>query len=191
MIDSRQIEGEMEEEKREEVQRVTVEMKHGDDRTQTVLLTAGTALLIAWLKRAVMVCLVEQWRAWVFLALNLVLLAIVFTSARSSATASEDEETKESSDNTNNTNTNTNTNSNVEVAEKEMKKRRKQCRPSGVAEVGNELRSSSEEAERVNEEAAADADTRGLSKEELNERVEAFITMFRQHLVLDARRGRS
>ncbi|VVB04315.1 unnamed protein product [Arabis nemorensis] len=29
-----------------------------------------------------------------------------------------------------------------------------------------------------------------LSNEELNERVEAFITTFRQHLVLDARRGR-
>lgn len=186
----------MEEAKREEVQRVTVELKHGDDRTHTVLFAAGTALLIAWLKRAVMVCLVEQWRAWVFLALNLVLLAIVFTSARSSTTTSEDEETNESSDNSSSSNNN---NSNAEVVEAERKKRRRQCRRSGAAEVGNKhgdcghktyrRRSSRVEAERVDE--GVDAENRGLSKEELNERVEAFITMFRQHLVLDARRGRS
>ncbi|KAJ9683541.1 hypothetical protein PVL29_019214 [Vitis rotundifolia] len=190
----------MEETKREEVQRVTVELKHGDDRTHTVLFAAGTALLIAWLKRAVMVCLVEQWRAWVFLALNLVLLAIVFTSARSSTAAaatSEDEETNESSDNS--SSSNNNNNSNAEVVEAERKKRRRQCRRSGAAEMENEhgdcghktyrRRSSRVEAERVDE--GVDEENRGLSKEELNERVEAFITMFRQHLVLDARRGRS
>lgn len=203
----------MEEEKRVEVQRAIVEFKHGDYRTQTLLFTAGTTLLMAWLKRAVMMCLVEQWRAWVFLALNLVLLAIVFTSTRSvAAAASEDEETNRSSDDNK-------TNSNAEVAEMERKKRREQCRRSGgVAElvVGNELiirgcdhktgsrrrrrsscssssnTNSGVEIERVDHDEAADTgESRALSKEELNERVEAFITMFRQHLVLDARRGRS
>lgn len=183
------------------MQRVTVELKHGDYRTHTVLFAAGMALLMAWLKRAVMVCLVEQWRAWVFLALNLVLLAIVFTSARpSTATAaaattlSDDEEAKGNSDNT------TNSSSKAEAAEAERKRRKRRCKMSKAAEVlGSEhggcgrktyrRRSRRVEAERVEE--GVDLETRGLSKEELNERVEAFITMFRQHLVLDAIKGRS
>ncbi|XP_031254763.1 uncharacterized protein LOC116112777 [Pistacia vera] len=59
----------------------------------TVLFTAGTALLMACLKKAIMLILIEQWRLWVFLVLNLVLLAIFFTSVHST---SRDEQALES-----------------------------------------------------------------------------------------------
>lgn len=150
----------------------------------TVLFTAGIlAVLMACLRRAVMVLLLEQWRAWVFLVLNLVLLAILFTSSFN--------QTQECSSN--------------EKIGSESKKRRKQCRRSSASDWDDQEPAACTEEEMeapgsIKEEdmetlvgpyKEEDMEAPRLSKEELNERVEAFIVMFRQHLVLDAMRGSS
>ncbi|KAJ0098745.1 hypothetical protein Patl1_22052 [Pistacia atlantica] len=131
---------------------------------------------MACLKKAIMLILIEQWRLWVFLVLNLVLLAIFFTSVHST---SRDEQALESHGNV---------------------KSKKQC---GGCENVEEMSDNKQEcvevleAERLNENeqegiVVEDDCEEGprLSKEELNERVEAFIATFRQHLILDARKGR-
>ncbi|KAG2714411.1 hypothetical protein I3843_03G028700 [Carya illinoinensis] len=161
--------------------RVTEERdREDDDIMNTVLYTAGAALLMACVKRAMITCLVEQyWRAWVFLALNLVLLAIVFTSLRSAS--------------------NENQECNDDQAEMKIERNKNERRCTGSAQAedhcGHKVhRKKSDESEvdgvDPDEDQAGEAPMR-LSKEELNERVETFIAMFRQHLVSDAKKGRS
>ncbi|KAB2613952.1 hypothetical protein D8674_036268 [Pyrus ussuriensis x Pyrus communis] len=158
-------------------------------RINTVLVTAGAAVLMACLKRfMLMVFLMEQWRAWVFLLLNLVLLAIVFTSI-SSGTSSIGRECENKNNGENNA---------EGFKSNEGVKRREYRCPSApqivervkVCEDEMCKRSDSgggeSEHERV-EDDAEDEEVRKLSKEDLNEKVEAFIVMFRQHLVSDAR----
>jgi len=110
-------------------------------------------VLMACLERAAVVSLVEQWRARIFLLLNLILLTVLFTSFHCSGsnpcpgvfaqkTSAHEGRDKNASDETG-------TNE-VEICEEEVKVE--------------------------------------LSEEELNQRVEAFIAMFRQHLVSDCRR---
>lgn len=152
-----------------------------DDIMNTVLFTAGAALLMACVKRAMITSLVEQyWRAWVFLALNLVLLAIVFTSLRSAS--------------------NENQECNDDHAEMKIERNenKRHCTGSAQAEdhCGHKVhrkKSDENEVDGVDdpdEDHAGEAPMR-LSKEELNERVETFIAMFRQHLASDAKKGRS
>lgn len=148
-----------------------------DEYVHTILFAAGTALTMACLKRVMMLFFVEQWRMRVFLVLNLVLLAILFSSIRStSSTENQD------------------SNANVEVKIDEKKKRRKQCGWCPKFEACKECHKLSKvnDANEVKqEEFEVDNEPPKLSKEELNERVEAFIAMFRQHLVSDARKGRN
>ena len=54
--------------------------KMREDQLQAVWFAAGTAAFIACIERAVVVSLFAHWRVWAFLALNLLLLAILFTS---------------------------------------------------------------------------------------------------------------
>lgn len=137
-----------------------VKKKHGHElHLQAVWFAAGTAAFMACLERAVLVSFVEQWRVLVFLSLNLLLLAILFTSTHPNCSPSTD-----------------------------------------TPETQNGLGSSAEEADQVDKqgssagvtkenEAADQVDLKSadMSKEELNERVEAFIAMFRQHLASDAK----
>lgn len=150
----------------------------------TVLFTAGTALLMACLKRAVMLMLIEQWRLWVFLVLNLVLLAIFFTSMHS---ISRDEQTLQGHGNVQSKKGY----GGCEIVEdrsdnvktERMRRHRQECVEVLEAQILTE-----NEQEGVVEEDCEEGPR--LSKEELNERAEAFIATFRQHLILDARKGR-
>lgn len=59
---------------------VGMEDRKKEDKLQAVWFAAGVAALMACLERAMLVSFVEQWRVIAFLALNLLLLAILFTS---------------------------------------------------------------------------------------------------------------
>ncbi|CAL5370596.1 unnamed protein product [Camellia sinensis] len=156
---------------------ITAKEKNKEDHLTAVwfaLFAAGTAALVACLQRT---AVVEQWRVWVFLALNLLLLAILFTSSTCTATSwVNNNDTSVPSDEASEE-------SNTEAQHKinGSKIGRKQCRRRVM---------SADEDERDEDDDNDDDDakpTHQLSKEELNERVEAFIAMFRQQLVSDAK----
>ncbi|KAF7136637.1 hypothetical protein RHSIM_Rhsim08G0063700 [Rhododendron simsii] len=149
--------------------------KEDDHHLHAVWFAAGSTLVVAaCLQRAAVVSLVEQWRVWVFLALNLLLLAILFTSTSAKVSAIHEENSSQVQDNTN----------------YEMGTGRKQCRRRLLA--ADDYVSDSGRFSMVpksgggnSTSAAAKSTADQLSKEELNERVEAFIAMFRQQLVSD------
>lgn len=155
-----------------ECEREVKETEHEEDTIHTVVFTAGTVLLMVCLKRF----LVEQWRAWVFLILNLILLAIVFMSLRSRSSANEGnvEEVK-----------NDRTNKRACACSQEIEERKDCYKEQCWTGYFQSERDEKEEEEVVVEEEEMPR----LSKEELNERVEAFIAMFRQHLVSDAKQA--
>ncbi|KAG6602469.1 hypothetical protein SDJN02_07196, partial [Cucurbita argyrosperma subsp. argyrosperma] len=142
------------------------ESKQGEvedkDCTSRGVLSAGTALLMAaCLKRAVVLFfLVEQWRIWVFLALNLILVTIFFTSSPASYSESQTQEPTK-------------------------KKKIRSSEPEKVEEVEIKQQEMDKEEEIEEDE---EEEVIGLSKEELNERVEAFIVMFKKQLISDARK---
>ncbi|KAG4911574.1 hypothetical protein AAZX31_19G015600 [Glycine max] len=161
---------------------ITKEEEHKEDSMHTIVFTAGTFLLMVCLKHF----LVEQWRAWVFLILNVILLAILFMSMRpakledhSSGSEISVEEVK--SDN----------NKLEKKRSRETEEGKdcytKQCcsstSSSTYVHVENEKEEDEEEEEEEEEQVPV------LSKEELNERVEAFIAMFRQHLISDVKQA--
>ncbi|QCD94979.1 uncharacterized protein LOC114181699 [Vigna unguiculata] len=166
------------------------ETNNKEDSIHTIVFTAGTFLLMVCLKHF----LVEQWRAWVFLILNVILLAILFMSLRPS-----------------NLDHCSQTQSSVEQVKSDNKEKKrpsggcqeteegkdcyiKQCWSSSSSSTSsnsntyvdaeNEVAEEDEEDEEEEEEQVP-----VLSKEELNERVEAFITMFRQHLISDVKQA--
>ncbi|XVF16510.1 hypothetical protein REPUB_Repub10bG0037300 [Reevesia pubescens] len=146
-----------------------------DQNVNTALFTAGIVLLMVCLKRASLLFLIEQWRAWVFLVLNIVVLAIFFTSMNPNSTQISDQEISKKN-------------------EEEMKKKKRgncnevveACKEDHKVLKSKKRSKTDQEAEEKEE----NMESPKLSKEELNERVEAFITMFRQHLALDASKGR-
>ncbi|XVF60432.1 hypothetical protein PTKIN_Ptkin08bG0045500 [Pterospermum kingtungense] len=158
---------------------------NGNENVNTALFTAGIVLFLVCLKRALLLFLIEQWRAWVFLVLNLVLLAIFFTSMNPNSRQISHQETSEKKD-------------------EEMKKKRgnfdkvEACKEDDeLLMINSKKRSKSSEAEEKLEKEVMVVELEEekmeppkLSKEELNERVEAFIAMFRRHLALDGRKGR-
>ncbi|XAR51799.1 hypothetical protein NMG60_11006537 [Bertholletia excelsa] len=157
-------------------------------QVQAVWFAAGTAVAAAFLQRAAVVSLAEQWRLWVFVALNLLLLAILFTSTCKGASVSTSSEGCGES------------NGAVAEGDADEKKKRKEC--SGTVSTDEGEGEAEGECDRlklhecgsgreIEMEAVEDEDATkpamGMSKEELNERVEAFIAMFRQQLVSDAK----
>ncbi|KAJ7970922.1 ABC transporter F family member 4 [Quillaja saponaria] len=171
----------MDQVKNRECENVEVkEREHGDDTIQRIMFTAGTVLLIACLKRATVVFFFEQWRACVFLILNLILLAILFMSLSpglwSGNQESSDPFVKEVKIGKTKKEGQLRYSKAVEGGEEDYEE---ECRTSGVR-----IEKSQEEGEEEGEENEGGTH---LSKEELNERVEAFIAMFRQHLVSDAK----
>ena len=155
-----------------------IEEEHKEDSIHTIVFTAGTFLLMVCLKRF----LVEQWRAWVFLVLNVILLAILFMSMKpkwgqSSESESSVEEVK--SDKKEKKNPFGGSQENGEG--KECCK--KQCWNSTNIHDQNEVDEDEDEEEEEEEQVPM------LSKEELNQRVEAFIAMFRQHLISDVKQA--
>ncbi|KAJ8567012.1 hypothetical protein K7X08_019220 [Anisodus acutangulus] len=163
---------------------VAMEETKRQDNLQAVWFAAGVAALMACLESAILVSFVEQWRVIAFLALNLLLLAILFTS-RSTPTTPIVETSQESISNT--------TESKIE--EKGVKECKKLLVPC-VEEVSEEAITKDVKEEfplvdkRENREDQLDDsidEAQQISMEELNERAEAFITMFRQHLISDAK----
>ncbi|XP_057737652.1 uncharacterized protein LOC130954894 [Arachis stenosperma] len=145
-----------------------------EDNVHTVAFALGTVVLMVCLKRF----LVEQWRAWVFLLLNVILLAIFFMSTKKPRWSVQTQESQ----------------NRIQPIKTHLKKdsvpprseESKECSENNVSANkkmdGDEDKDEGEEEEE--EEAVA-----ALSKEELNERVEAFIAMFRQHLISDVKQG--
>jgi len=171
-----------------EMRRETKEEEHNkEDSMHTIVFTAGSFLLMLCLKHF----LVEQWRAWVFLILNVILLAILFISLRP-ANLDHSSETE----------------SRVGEVKSDNKEKK---RPSGVSQETQEgkdcymkqswtststssntyVHVENEVAEEDEEEEEEEEQVPVLSKEELNERVEAFIAMFRQHLISDVKQAES
>lgn len=161
-----------------------------DDFKLTALFTAGTAVFAVGLKRATVVFLLKQWQLWIFLVLNLLLLAILFCSTRSRHGICSKEKTKT-------------------VAVMGSKRGRKRSiRPnleSAKEEEEEEIVSTDDYSYKLKESESTIHfwdnrecligdetvdDVLVLSDEELNERVESFIASFKKQLVLDARKMR-
>ncbi|XP_042496175.1 uncharacterized protein LOC122075272 [Macadamia integrifolia] len=154
------------------------EMKH--EELEKALMAVGTLLLVAGLKH-VLASLLEKWRALAFFFLNLLLLSIFFMSLRSDDSGNLSKDTHR-----------------IQTVSKPKKQRRKRRCHCSVLEVEKELQHSSSctrSSSTSVREASIDDDDGGddgdagpcLSKEELNAKVEAFITTFRQQLALDAK----
>lgn len=143
----------------------------GEEQLRAVSFAAGTAAFIACIQRAFVVSVFMHWRVWAFLALNLLLLAILFTSK--SQTPSNEIRCESGAD--------------AEI--KKIKKRRPrqaQLAPAAAAETETETVPPPEaETDGIEEKVQEDYDE--LSEEELKKRVEDFIAMFRQHLICDAK----
>ncbi|KAI9119210.1 hypothetical protein K1719_009885 [Acacia pycnantha] len=168
--------------KNRECEREDKETGHEEDTIHTIVFTAGTVLLMLCLKRF----LVEQWRAWVFLVLNLILLAILFMSLHPRSSANEGVNAEEVK-NGKTKKKNKASEFCEEIIEDTKDCYREQCWTRDFQNV--ERGENKEEEEVVAVVEAAEDEAPPLSKEELNERVEAFIAMFRQHLASDARQA--
>ncbi|KAM3286621.1 hypothetical protein P3S67_025420 [Capsicum chacoense] len=164
------------------------------DKLQAVWFAAGVAALMACLERAILVSFVEQWRLVAFLSLNLLLLAILFTSTTSAAPTTPNVETSQQT-------TSTSTNTTTDESKIEDEKVGKECKKPLVPcveevveeaitkEVIVEYPTIIDKRENIEEQSLDDSidEAQQISMEELNERAEAFIAMFRQHLISDAK----
>ncbi|CAH9125255.1 unnamed protein product [Cuscuta epithymum] len=136
---------------------------------QAVWFAAGTAALMACLERAVVVSFVEQFRVLVFLALNLLLLAILFTSRHPNCSSPPDFNQE-----------NDNVGGGCTEEPKEKGKAAEAPREQDFAVAAEE--------EEVGGGGGDDGDDDDeVDATELNERAEAFIAKFRQHLASDAK----
>ncbi|PHT57227.1 hypothetical protein CQW23_05713 [Capsicum baccatum] len=158
------------------------------DKLQAVWFAAGVAALMACLERAILVSFVEQWRLVAFLSLNLLLLAILFTSTTSAAPTTPNVETSQQSTSTDESKIQD------EKVGKECKKPLVPCveevlEEAITKEVIVEYPTIIDKRENIEEQSLDDSidEAQQISMEELNERAEAFIAMFRQHLISDAK----
>ncbi|KAL1538633.1 hypothetical protein AAHA92_27353 [Salvia divinorum] len=156
-----------------------------EQRLRAVSFAAGTAAFMACVERACMVSVFMHWRVWAFLALNLLLLAILFTSKSQNAEPSQlrckngaGEELKRS--------------------RKTRHRQRNQLTPASSGCAAEKCAVAEVAAEEAPPQPAAEGEVENriegklddydeLSEEELKQRVENFIAMFRQHLICDAK----
>ncbi|PWA52185.1 hypothetical protein CTI12_AA457180 [Artemisia annua] len=139
---------------------------------QAVWFAAGMAVIIACLERAVVVSIFKHLHMWVFLALNLLLIAILFTSKYPLQDLKNPSQKCDLSQDS--------CKSPPSPATEVVEDHRDAVVEDGVK--GNEDMGFEEEDE------GDDKTTTLLTNEELNERVEAFISRFRQeYLVSDVK----
>ncbi|XP_058753834.1 uncharacterized protein LOC131627014 [Vicia villosa] len=179
--------------KKSECEIETKEEEFKEDSIQTIMFTLGTFLVMICLKGF----LVEKWRSYVFIILNVILLAILYMSMNPNYCSSRNLENE----------------SNVEDVKNDDKEKKRVCEISQEIEEDKECHkkqcwnstSSSTSTSTIHhvdvenkideneidedEEEDEHVEVRVLSKEELNERVEAFIAMFRRHLISDDKQG--
>ncbi|XP_058753836.1 uncharacterized protein LOC131627018 [Vicia villosa] len=175
--------------KKSECERETKEEEFKEDSIQTIMFTLGTFLVMICLKGF----LVEKWRSYVFIILNVILLAILYMSMNPNYCSSRNLENE----------------SNVGDVKNDDKEKKRVCEISQEIEEDKECHkiqcwnstiSSTSSIHHVhhvdveneideNDEEEEDEHVEVLSKEELNERVEAFIAMFRRHLISDDKQG--
>ncbi|KAI3784775.1 hypothetical protein L1987_43880 [Smallanthus sonchifolius] len=160
-----------------------MEDKTRKDQLQAVWFAAGMAVVIACVERAVVFSIFKQWHMWVFLTLNLLLIAILFTSTHPKSHTGHETEKKQSPG-----------------PAPAVASHREDVVDDGVnvlnlnSEEKEESYFADEEEEVEEEEDDGDGERSSslLSNEELNERVEAFISRFRQqYLVADVKIRRS
>ncbi|KAK9119565.1 hypothetical protein Scep_017658 [Stephania cephalantha] len=144
-----------------------------NEEIEAAVIAISIAILMAGVKHAV-ASMLQQWRALVFLLLNLLLLAILFTSIKHQPRNKE----VETVDN------------DKKIEKKAAKRKKSKCEWFDPVE---EMALPSEESVCSDDECVENGgcDQPCLSKEELNAKVEAFIVMFRQQLASDAQRRRS
>ncbi|CAN8266072.1 unnamed protein product [Cochlearia groenlandica] len=180
---------------------IRVERKDVEEENMcTSLLTAFVVLTLACLKHFSSVSyLIEQWRSLVFLLLNFVLLAVYFTSTRDFK-ARRGSRFRMARGKRNKKSKKTKTMEEQACPDQEFsvvepKEVIKYCVVEETKRVCPEIEeavkdcSFHKKAVEFNGKGE-EFETGRLSNEELNEKVETFIKTFRQHLVLDARRGR-
>ncbi|KAL3624193.1 hypothetical protein CASFOL_033009 [Castilleja foliolosa] len=148
-------------------------VEKGEDQVKAVSFAAGMAACMACIQRAIAVSVFVHWCVWAFLTLNLLLLAILFISK--SQKVPNDRECC----------------GGVDTDFKEEKRREYGQRGSTDGGENVKLRKSDVDPAvddmKSEEEGVKKDDYDELSKEELNQRVDAFIAMFRKHLVSDAK----
>ncbi|KAK2419828.1 putative membrane lipoprotein [Trifolium repens] len=166
-----------------ECDRETKEEEFNEDSIQTIMFTLGTFLLMVCLKSF----LVEKWRSYVFLILNVILLAILFMSMKPNYWSSRNLESESNVEDVKNDDKLKKNACGISQEIEENKKcYKKQCWTSASTISTNHVHVENEIDEEEEEE---DEHVEVLSKEELNERVEAFIAMFRKHLISDDKHG--
>ncbi|KAI3500821.1 hypothetical protein L1887_36647 [Cichorium endivia] len=155
-----------------------MEDKTRNDQLQAVLFAAGMAVVIACLERAVVVSIFKQWHMWVFLTLNLLLIAILFTSTHPPRNSSNPPPKSQETDGTSKAQPPPANHPEdvIDDGEDELK-------------LSNEEREEStfedrEEQEEEDEDGEDERSSSLLSNEELNEKVEAFISRFRQQYLV-------
>ncbi|CAI8594385.1 unnamed protein product [Vicia faba] len=171
--------------KKSECERETNE-EFNEDSIQTIMFTLGTFLLMVSLKSF----LLEKWRAYVFIILNVILLSIIYMSMkpkycsnRNIENESNDEEVK------NGDKEKKGACEYSEEIEEDKECYRKQSWNSTSSSTSSIHHVDVENEIDENDDEEEDEQVEVLSKEELNERVEAFIAMFRKHLILDDKQG--
>ncbi|KAK2365763.1 hypothetical protein P8452_54549 [Trifolium repens] len=163
-----------------ECDRETKEEEFNEDSIQTIMFTLGTFLLMVCLKSF----LVEKWRSYVFLILNVILLAILFMSMKPNYWSSRNLESESNVEDVKNDDKLKKSACGISQEIEENKKcYKKQCWTSASTISTNHVHVENEIDEEEDEHVEV------LSKEELNERVEAFIAMFRKHLISDDKHG--
>ncbi|XP_058753833.1 uncharacterized protein LOC131627013 [Vicia villosa] len=172
--------------KKSECERETKEEEFNEDSIESIIFTLGTFLLMVCLKSF----LVEKWRSYVFLFLNVTLLAILYMSMKPNYWSKRNLEYE----------------SNVEEVKNGDKEKKGACEFSQEIEEDKECykkqcwNSTSSSTSTIhyvdveneideNDDGEEDEHVEVLSKDELNERVEAFIAMFRKHLISDDNQG--
>ncbi|XP_010670365.1 uncharacterized protein LOC104887437 [Beta vulgaris subsp. vulgaris] len=158
---------------------------HEEKHLHIAFFTMLIALLMLFFQRATIVTLVEaQWRARIFILVNLILLVILYSSIHYTTSSNkhenmnrEEEERREKI-----ATKRRHSDVNLTTIDDGEKSEFSYCKKTSRKVVNEVYKNSNEVYNKVGE----DVDL--LSEEELNKRVEEFIAMFRKHLIVDSKR---